>query len=83
MKSAKEMFEELGFKLDKDDGPFLTYRKKQDDKVTFEISFFKRKYDIPWVTFGYVNTEIVAPGVALNAVVIKAIAKQFEELGRL
>ena len=83
MKSAREMFEELGFKLDEDDGPFLTYRKKQDDKVTFEISFVKRKYDIPCVVFNYINAEKVAPGAVLKAEAIKAVAKQFEELGWL
>lgn len=79
--TAKEMFEELGFKLDEDDGPFLTYRKKLSIDVTHEISFFKPKYKMRLVFSNSVKFGKAFPRSALKAEEIKAIARQFEEFG--
>lgn len=81
MKSAREMFEELGFKLDEDDGPFLTYRKRLNNEETFEISFFKPKYKVRLVFFNSVKFGKAFPRSALKAEETKAIAKQFKEFG--
>ena len=67
MKSAREMFEELGFKLDEDDGPFLTYRKVLSMDNTFEISFFKPKYETTLVFFNSVKSGKAFPRSALRA----------------
>ena len=81
MKSAREMFEELGFKLDEDDGPFLTYRKILSMDNTFEISFFKPKYETTLVFFNSVKSGKAFPRSALRAEEVKTVAKQMEEFG--
>ena len=81
MKSAREMFEELGFKLDEDDGPFLTYSKILSMDNTFEISFFKPKYETTLAFFNSVKSGKAFPRSALRAEEVKAVAKQMEEFG--
>ena len=81
MKSAREMFEELGFKLDEDDGPFLTYRKKLSIEERLEISFYKPKYKIRLVFFNSVKSGKAFPRSALRAEEVKAVAKQMGEFG--
>ncbi len=69
MKTAKEMFEELGYKIVRDDEEFLDYETEE-----YYISFWKHKKIFYKVEYGYDAGDITMQE-------LKAINKQVEELG--
>lgn len=82
MKTAKEMFEELGYELDNDYSErtnCLYYKKKQDrgyERIIFNFSW--RKVKVDFMTFKY-----VCDPKYLSYEELQAINKQVEELGWL
>lgn len=77
MKSAKEMFEELGYSC-KEDDDYIEYIQKIED-CTFEIAF---DYNTECIEFYYYRDAYDNKyDVSLTMEELQAINKQVEELG--
>lgn len=82
MKSAKKMFEKLGYEVDEQNDKEILYKKKWIEmgmKTTYWVSF-----DLRFKLIDYFvvcdNTNISAPH-SIDTDLLQAINKQVEELG--
>lgn len=86
MKSAKEMFEELGYKITRNDDLFVTYSYtlKCDKKYYFAITFELKYKQVKMERY---RSELFRRVFSTNDMIglylddIQAINKQIEELG--
>ena len=79
MKTAKEMFEEMGYELFEDDNENLNYRY-ESGRVVVYIMFNKIRKDFS--NLAYLDGSI-AGSTSMKIGTLKAINKQVEELGWL
>lgn len=84
MKTAKEMFEELGYKEDKHD-ILINYIKEQiidDEKTVYGITFNTKFNSFYTYVYGWFkNGEPFNNNLGIDMKHLKAINKQIEELG--
>lgn len=82
MKSAKEMFEELGYKVLEEDKYWLVYGKDKVDMIDLEFTYSKRVIGKKYIRFGKPYKSIKIENIdILNIEELQAINKQVEELG--
>ena len=76
-KTAKEMFEELGYELIQDDMNWVVYTIHKEKWFQFEISFFKQDKSV------HLNTRETTFGHSFDMQELQAINKQVEERGKI